>query len=290
MDARERTDRMESEGLVTPLQARQLRSSIRLHARRRKIGRPARRSWPIYLAAFIAIIGATLIFIYSGEPQPPQVGNVSDTVHYTGAPGEMDRMIVSTIEIIVFLILPVMLLTVVYNRLINREEAVLKSWAQVESQFQRRADLIPPIVEMVMSSVPQERASMGEDTSQRLSAALHELTSDLEPLARLMSESELLIGDRSLLEQVTTLQADLSKDIAAFMAVSELLPELPSTQRYSELKTELKNANYRIGIARTRFNDAVRAHNKAIGRSLVSPIARLGNFQRKAGFESDDKT
>jgi LemA protein len=294
MDAEERINRMEKEALITPVQARQLRAGIQLHASYGRARKPSRRSWPLYIAAFVAIIGVTLIFIILGEQHALQYQTVTQTMDQVRATEVMDKTLPITIATVFLLIMPVLLLTLIYNSLVKREESVFRGWAVIENQYHKRSNLVPAIIELVTrdarrkQELPGESTSLRDDDLEQLARAVDVLASDLEPLGRLMSEGELLIDDQSLLRQVSSLQTELGKDLARFMTIFGKLLNLGDSERFNDLTAQLATVEGRIGIAGRRFSDAINTYNTAIRRLPGALIAGLGNFNRKAYFDAEN--
>jgi LemA protein len=162
-----------------------------------------------------------------------------------------------------------------YNNLVSRLEAVDGAWAQIESAHQRRADLVPALVETVkrhtryeadtLVAVVQARA----DAVRRLGAA--QPPADPEGLAR-----------------VARAQSELGLGLAQLFAVAESHPELRAADSFLELQAQLEGAENRIHVARVAFNDAVRAYNAAIEKLPAVWIAEARGLERRSYFESED--
>jgi LemA protein len=294
MEADERIGRMEREGLITPDQAEQLRASVRLKNHPGPVNSHTRRPWLPYFAALAAAAIITLLFVISGEPQLQQVQDVSQTLNLAEETGAMNKTLLNTIAIVLLLIVPFLILTAIYNGLVNREEAVLKSWAQVESQFQRRADLVPALIETVGAYVQHERKTLSEVTAGRrpelaaLARAVDELVKKQDSLTGMLSGSEDLLTDQAQMDQLVGLQAALGKNLSGFIALAEDYPQLRASDQFLELQAQLEGTENRINVARLRFNEAVNDYNAAIRRLPGTLIAGFGNFQRKAYFQADE--
>ncbi|MFW6093297.1 MAG: LemA family protein [Pseudomonadota bacterium] len=176
-----------------------------------------------------------------------------------------------------------------YNGIVNKEERVYQAWSQVESNLQRRADLIPGLVETVSRYMRHERETLDDVTDQRAGA--------LEPLdeaaRRLMADQERVAGaggatpeDERALAQLADTQRTLAGSIRRFMAVAESYPSLKAGDQFLSLQAQLEGTENRINVARMEFNRAVGSFNGAIRRLPGTLVASLGGFRRKGYFEA----
>jgi LemA protein len=302
MEAEERIIRMENDGLITADQARQLRASIAPNTPGSPPPRPGHRRWlwP-FLALPIAI--ALLYFAWphsKSEEQSVQqteiVQNVSQSMNQAGETGAMNKSILNLIAIVIFLIVPVLLLTTVYNGLVNREEAVFKNWAQVESQLQRRSDLVPALVDTVAGYVRHERETLAGVTAQRaqiqgdLKGAIDALAESQEMIATLYADDADLLESQERMDELLRAQATLKSRMSGFMALAEDYPELRASDQFLELQAQLEGTENRINVARLRFNESVNSYNAAIRRLPGTLVAGMGSFKRKAYFQADENS
>jgi LemA protein len=288
METEDRIERMERAGILTERQAEQLRASI---GRRDRPGpREDRRRQPVllYLGGALALVLLALLFTTTNDPGSIQ--DVSRTLNDAGAEGAMNRSVLNFIAIVLLLVIPIGLLAFAYNSLVNREEAVFQNWAQVESQFQRRADLVPALIETVSAYVAHERETLAEVTANRsrmLSDAVASLTRKQEQLNSLLMRGDDLLEEQSAMDELERRQAGLSSRLSGFIALAEDYPELRASDQFLELQAQLEGTENRINVARLQFNDAVGRYNAAIRRLPGTLVAGLGDFRRKAYFKAD---
>lgn len=289
MEPEARIDRMERQGLISERQAEQLRASIARPAAPFEPPHRSRRKWLLYLAIVGVITGLVLALVFSGVPGPVQ--DVSQAMNDAGATGAMNKSVLNLIAVALLLVIPLVLLTLVYNGLVNREEAVFRNWAQVESQFQRRADLVPALVETVSAYVRHERETLTDVTTVRgeaLQQALDGLAEDQAAAQAILGQAERLLADQAQMDRLVELQRALSGRLSGFIALAEDYPELRASDQFLELQAQLEGTENRINVARIQFNKAVGDFNAAIRRLPGTLVAGLGNFQRKAYFKSEE--
>jgi len=162
-----------------------------------------------------------------------------------------------------------------HNHVVSRGEAVDAAWAQVESAHQRRADLVPALVETVKRHLRQESETLvavieARSQAVRLPASEHPPASEAE------------------LSRLGRAQGELGRDLARLVAVAETYPELRSADSFLALQAQLEGAENRIHVARLEYNDAVRAYNAAIQQLPAAWLAEARGLQRRAYFESDE--
>jgi len=161
----------------------------------------------------------------------------------------------------------------VNRQFVRLDQSVNEKWAQVQNVYQRRADLIPNLVETVRGFAAQERTVFEEVTKARASATRVQLP----PQA---------LSDPRALERFQAAQDALSGALGRLLVVVERYPQLKSNQNFLALQTQLEGTENRIAVERRRFNEAVRDYNT---RLLLFPehlVARLSGFQPKAYFEA----
>ena len=159
------------------------------------------------------------------------------------------------------------------NDLVAREQAVLEAWAQVQNVYQRRADLIPNLVETVKGFAAQERTVLEEVTRARASVAGMQVTPEV-------------LRDPEALRKFQEAQAQLGGALGRLLAVVERYPELKSNQNFLALQSQLEGTENRIAIERRRYNEAVREYNTAIRRFPASVVASLRGFRERLFFEA----
>jgi LemA protein len=160
-----------------------------------------------------------------------------------------------------------------YNGLVTSRENVNKAWAQVESQYQRRLDLVPNLVETVKGSAKFEK-----DT----------LTAVVEARSRVGSVTvdKNVLNDPASFKKFEDAQAGLSSALSRLMLVVEKYPDLKSTEAFHDLTIQLEGTENRIQVARKDFNEAAQGYNTAIKIFPGSLVAGFGGFKERPYFES----
>jgi LemA protein len=161
----------------------------------------------------------------------------------------------------------------VQNQLVRLEQDVNEKWAQVQNVYQRRADLIPNLVETVKGFAAQERTVLNEVTQARAAATGIRLTPEA-------------LNDPQAMAKFQAAQAQLSGALSRLLVVVERYPELKSNQNFLTLQSQLESTENRITVERRRFNEAVRDYNVRIRVFPGSLIAGMMGFKPKAFFEA----
>jgi LemA protein len=291
----ERIRRMLAAGVITERQADMLRDSLKPGARAQAPRPPARRGrrWALLLG-LAAVLAAVAALVVTGHG-PQGVQTVSETLNQPGEIGEMNRNLSAILAMLLLAIVPLVLFVWFYNDLVSKEEAVFEAWAQTESNFQRRADLVPALVDTVSRYLQHERETLNEVTQAR-ARPVQALSDELDALIEAQGEvTELLRGhdarppeQEALMERLAASEARLGQRLQAILATAEDYPDLRSSDQFLQLQAQLEGTENRINVARMRFNEAVRAFNGAIRKLPASLIAGLGNFQRKAYFQAEE--
>ncbi len=161
-----------------------------------------------------------------------------------------------------------------YNGLVSDQEKVEAQWAKVESAYQRRADLIPNLVQTVKGYAKHEEETLAEVVEARAKA-----TSVTVDPANLTDES---------LAQFQQAQAGLTSALGRLLVVREAYPELKADKMFLELQTQLEGTENRINVERNAFNDVAKEYNVAIRQFPVNVIASMFGFQQKPYFQADE--
>ena len=161
----------------------------------------------------------------------------------------------------------------IYNSLIGLEQGVNEKWAQVQNVYQRRADLIPNLVETVKGFAAQERNVLTEVTEARARATGVQLTPEA-------------LNDPKAMERFQAAQGQLSGALSRLLVVVERYPELKSNQNFLSLQSQLEGTENRIAVERRRFNEAVREYNTRLNLFPGTIVARLAGLRPKAFFEA----
>ena len=159
------------------------------------------------------------------------------------------------------------------NSLVRSEQDVNEKWAQVQNVYQRRADLIPNLVETVMGFATQERTVLEEVTRARASATGIQLTPEA-------------LNDPKAMERFQAAQQQLTGALSRLMVSVERYPELKSNQNFLALQTQLEGTENRIAVERRRFNESVREYNTALRLFPGSIVANMNGFRPKTFFEA----
>ena len=159
-----------------------------------------------------------------------------------------------------------------YNGFVNREEGLKSAWSNVETQYQRRADLIPNLVNTVKGYAAHETQTLNEVTEARARATSINLSADdLTP---------------ERLAQFQRAQAEVRTALGRLIAVSESYPDLKANQNFLELQAQLEGTENRIAVARKDFNAAAQQYNVSVRRFPANLVARMFGFGQKPYFES----
>ena len=161
----------------------------------------------------------------------------------------------------------------VYNRFVTAEQSVNEKWAQVQNVYQRRADLIPNLVETVKGFAAQEKTVLEEVTRARASAGSIKATPEL-------------LNDPANFKKFQDAQNQLGGALSRLLVTVERYPELKSNQNFLALQSQLEGTENRITVERMRFNEAVRDYNTKIKLMPGALVARLMGFKEKAFFEA----
>ena len=161
----------------------------------------------------------------------------------------------------------------VNNQLVTADVAVSEKWAQVQNVYQRRADLIPNLVETVKGFAAQERTVLEEVTRARASAGSIKATPEL-------------LNDPAAFKRFQDAQNQLGGALSRLLVTVERYPELKSNQNFLALQSQLEGTENRITVERQRFNEAVRDYNLRVRVFPASLIAGLRGFKEKPFFES----
>ena len=176
----------------------------------------------------------------------------------------------------VVLLLATVLVGCGYNEIQSKDEGVKAAWAEVLSQFQRRADLIPNIVETVKGEADFERGTLTQVIEARAKATSIQATPEL-------------VNDPAALQRFQQAQGELSSALSRLMAVVENYPNLKANQGFQDLRTQLEGTENRIGVARNRFIKATQDYNVLVRQFPANLTAMLFGYQQKAQFAVENE-
>ena len=163
-----------------------------------------------------------------------------------------------------------------YNMLQRNEEAVFKAWGDLDSQLQRRADLIPNLVATVKGYASHERETLEAVVNARARAT--SVTIKAENL-----------DDPQAMEKFQAAQGELSSTLGRLLAVAEAYPQLQASQNFRDLQNQLEGTENRISVARQRYNEAAETFNYSI-RSFPYSLTNnlMLHLKRKEYFKADE--
>jgi LemA protein len=160
-----------------------------------------------------------------------------------------------------------------YNNLQSADEQIAAAWAEVLNQYQRRADLIPNLVETVKGFAAQEQEVLVGVTEARSKVSSIQATPEL-------------INDPEAFAQFQAAQGELSSALSRLLVTVERYPELKSDANFRDLQAQLEGTENRITVERQRYNERAQAYNTARLRFPAVVFARLMGFGEKAYFKA----
>ena len=161
-----------------------------------------------------------------------------------------------------------------YNGLVNLDEGVANKWGDVETQYQRRADLIPNLVNTVKGYAAHE-----QETLESVVAARSQAT-------QIKVDPENLTPEK--LAEFQKAQGVVTSALGKLLAITENYPDLKANQNFLELQAQLEGTENRINVARMNFNDATKKYNTAIRRFPKNILAGMFGFEKRSYFEAQD--
>jgi len=164
-----------------------------------------------------------------------------------------------------------------YNSLVVLDEGINGSWSQVQNVYQRRADLIPNLVETVKGYASHERETLLAVTQARASATRPEFNVGAGGL------------NPQLLQQFSQAQGQLSSALSRLLVTIEKYPDLKANQNFVRLQDELAGTENRITVERRRFNQTVQGYNQKVRTFPTSVLAGMFGFQQRPYFEASQE-
>src|SRR5438309_10979306 len=159
-----------------------------------------------------------------------------------------------------------------YNRLVTLDQNVNKKWGDVQTVYQRRADLIPNLVNTVQGAANFEKSTVVEVTNARASVGRVQLDPSKAPT------------DAAQLQQFQAAQSELSSALSRLLVVVERYPDLKSNQNFLGLQAQLEGTENRISVERNKFNTVVQEYNVAVRRFPTNTIAGMFGFSSRPFF------
>jgi LemA protein len=163
-----------------------------------------------------------------------------------------------------------------YNEMQMKEEAVFKAWGDVEASYQRRADLVPNLVEVVKGYAKHEQETFTAVTEARAKVGTVQLSKDM-------------LNDPQALGRFQQAQSQLGGALSRLLVVAEQYPILKANQNFLDLQNQLEGTENRINVARVRYNQSVQDFNTSIRifpNSMTNSL--LLHLQRKEPFKADE--
>jgi len=160
-----------------------------------------------------------------------------------------------------------------YNSMVSLDEDVKAKWNQVETQYQRRSDLIPNLVNTVKGAAKFEQSTLTQVTEARAKAT--QVTIDPD---KLTPEN---------IEKFQAAQGQVSQALSRLLMVTENYPQLKATEQFRDVSAELAGTENRIAVARKDFNVAVQTYNTKVRSFPTNLTAGMFGFKQKAGFKAE---
>lgn len=163
-----------------------------------------------------------------------------------------------------------------YNTLQTQDEAVKASWSEVINQYQRRADLIPNLVNTVKGFAAQEERVLVGVTEARARATSIQVTPEL-------------LNDPAALQKFQAAQGELTAALKSLLAITENYPDLKSDQNFRDLQAQLEGTENRIAVARNRYIESVQAYNGTVRQFPTNLTAMLFKHEIKPNFTVENE-
>ena len=161
-----------------------------------------------------------------------------------------------------------------YNSLVSADETVSTAWSNVENQYQRRADLIPNLVNTVKGYAAHEQETLDAVVSARTRAT--QVTVDADNLTP------------EKLAEYQKAQGEVGAALGRLLAITESYPDLKANQNFLELQAQLEGTENRISVERRNFNEAAKVYNTSIRKFPKNILAGMFGFEKRPYFESQE--
>ncbi|MCX7513489.1 LemA family protein [Frateuria hangzhouensis] len=181
-----------------------------------------------------------------------------------------------TLRLFVLSLLAVLLTGCGYNAIQRQDEAVKASWSEVLNQYQRRADLVPNLVNTVKGYAQHEERVLTEVTKARARVGSVQVTPDM-------------IDDAAKLKQFQQAQGELSSALSRLMVVSERYPDLKANGLFQNLQAQLEGTENRITVARNRYVKSVQEYNSMIRTFPNNLTAKMFGYTVKPNFSVENE-
>lgn len=187
----------------------------------------------------------------------------------------MKKSVIITLTAIVAMVALVAIWVVSgYNSLVNADESVATAWSNVENQYQRRADLIPNLVNTVKGYAAHEQETLDAVVSARTRAT--QVTIDADNMTP------------EKLAEYQKAQGEVGVALSRLLAITESYPDLKANQNFLELQAQLEGTENRISVERRNFNEAARSYNTSIRTFPKNLLAGMFGFEKRPYFEAQE--
>ena len=160
-----------------------------------------------------------------------------------------------------------------YNGLVQKDEAVATAWSNVQSQYQRRADLIPNLVNTVKGYAQHESATLEQVVAARAKAT--QLTVSADELSP------------EKMKQLQAAQGELSQALGRLLMITENYPDLKANENFLDLQAQLEGTENRINESRRLYNESVQTYNVGIRTFPANVVAGMFGFDKRTPFEAE---
>jgi LemA protein len=160
-----------------------------------------------------------------------------------------------------------------YNNMVSLDQTVIQAWAQVENQYQRRADLIPNLVNTVKGYADFEKDVLTKVTEARAKVSQFNITPEV-------------LSDPQAFAKFQSLQGELSGALSRLLVTVENYPQLKANENFLQLQAQLEGTENRISVERKKFNEVVQQYNILIKRFPASMVAGMFGFGEKQYFKA----
>lgn len=185
----------------------------------------------------------------------------------------MKKLSKKTITIIVAVAVIAVYLVSAYNGLVGQDESVSTAWSNVETQYQRRSDLIPNLVNTVKGYAKHEQSTLREVVEARAQAT------------SIKVDAQNLTPEK--LKEFQQAQGQVAGALGKLIAVAESYPDLKANENFADLQAQLEGTENRITESRRVYNETVQSYNRAVRRFPGNIVARMFGFSTKSNFEAE---
>lgn len=179
-------------------------------------------------------------------------------------------------KIFLIFLFPIIFSSCGYNRMVELDENVKASWAQVLNVYQRRADLIPNLVQVVKGYASHEKEVLTQVTEARARAGSIQVTPEM-------------VGSEQAMQQFADAQGAMTSALSRLMVVVEKYPDLKANENFRDLQAQLEGSENRIAVERRRYIQSVAAYNAYIRKFPQVMTAKMFSFEEKPSFTVENE-